>query len=198
MTDADRQLGAFTLVVAGACAAIALFLIAPIKASNESARDALASAQSAARQLGQLQPNAPKWELAAQNNARIERWYDQQSEPALDPARIHTLLNRTGRSAGITIARIDPSGSGNADETEESAVQSVGFSIEATGSLEQLADFARALREGNAFTRIDSFSLTPIQSSADRELRAIIKTTHFAFRVPEQSTDETPLAEVGP
>ena len=190
MKNETRQLVSFTFITAGACAAFSLFVLSPIQNQNKAAAANLASAQAAAKQLGELQPMGPLWEKQLADAATTTEWYKAKNALAANPASLHSQISRFARARSIDISRIDPQTASSPIKTADIT----SFGIMATGSLDHLTMFIDDLTTQCGFTRIDTINFSPLQTPEGPQIRASIQTSHFSFSIAEQQLAQAETA----
>lgn len=115
-------------------------------------------------------------------------------EASANPAHVYDSLGSLAARTGVRLERVEPGkgGRGVVSQCPEIMVSAV-HTIEATGTMSQLADFFTAIDTELGMSRVGSVRLSPVPGSQGEQLTATLDTTHM--RLAEKSSK--PPARVG-
>lgn len=183
-----RTYASKSVLLATAAGAIWYFAIRPMTDELRQARaafDAFAvEIDEHARVFGSAPFSAD--EVGADLKARragIESRFAESS----NPAHVYDSLGALAAKAGVRLERVEPGkgGRGVVSQCPEFIVSAV-HTIEATGTMSQLADFFTAIDTELGMSRVGSVRLSPIPGSQGEQLTATLDTTHM--RLADKST----------
>lgn len=176
-----RTYASKSVLLAAAAGAIWYFAVRPM---NDELRQARAAFDAFAveidehtRQFGSTP--FPADEVAADLKARRVGIESQFADSA-NPAHVYDSLGELAVRTGVRLERVEPGkgGRGVVSQCPEISVSAV-HTIEATGSMSQLADFFTAIDTELGMSRVGSVRLSPIPGSQGEQLTATLDTTHL-------------------
>lgn len=108
-------------------------------------------------------------------------------EASSNPAHVYDSLGALASRTGVRLERVEPGkgGRGVVSQCPEIMVSAV-HTIEATGTMSQLADFFTAIDTDLGMSRVGSVRLSPVPGSQGEQLTATLDTTHL--RLAEKAT----------
>ena len=191
-TNISRELIAQGVIVLAGAAGIAIGVLAPMASRVDDLETQLRHARELAIRSGELMEKAPTWRGKAEQCDAFDSWIGQQSRLAADPAELHELMTSIGERVGVEIDRIEPrkvsldaGGRGRKAQKQPDLVEAaVGYSIDAVGSYQAIAEFVEALQNEGGFMRASAIRLAPYATEDADLTRASIETVHYAFKVP--------------
>ncbi|MCC6230102.1 MAG: hypothetical protein IT432_12870 [Phycisphaerales bacterium] len=103
-----------------------------------------------------------------------------------NPAHVYDALGELAARAGVRLERVEPGkgGRGVVSQCPEIMVSAV-HTIEATGTMSQLANFFTAIDTELGMSHVGSVRLSPVPGSQGEQLIAMLDTTHL--RLSEHS-----------
>jgi hypothetical protein len=105
---------------------------------------------------------------------------ESQFAPSANPAHVYDSLGALAARAGVRLERVEPGKGGRATVSQcPEIVISAVHSIEATGTMSQLANFFTAIDTQLGMSRVASTRLAPVPGSQGDQLTAMIDTTHL-------------------
>ena len=131
-------------------------------------------------------------EIAADLKSR-RAGIESQFADSANPARVYDSLGELAARTGVRLERVEPGkgGRGVVSQCPEIMVSAV-HTIEATGTMSQLADFFTAIDTELGMSRVGSVRLSPVPGSQGEQLTATLDTTHL--RLAERSSKPTAKA----
>lgn len=105
---------------------------------------------------------------------------ESQFADSANPAHVYDSLGELAARAGVRLERVEPGkgGRGVVSQCPEITVSAV-HTIEATGTMSQLADFFTAIDTELGMSRVGSVRLSPVPGSQGEHLTATLDTTHL-------------------
>lgn len=180
-----------SVLLAAVAGAVWYFAVRPMTDELRQARAAFESfaveIDEHARQFGPT-PFAAE-NVAADLKARRAA-IESQFAPSANPAQVYDSLGALAALAGVRLERVEPGKGGRAAVSQcPEIVVSAAHSIEATGTMSQLADFFTAIDTRLGMSHVGSVRLSPIPGSQGDQLTAMLDTTHLrlAERVSKSS-----------
>ncbi|MBL8760314.1 MAG: hypothetical protein JNL50_03345 [Phycisphaerae bacterium] len=117
-------------------------------------------------------------DLAARKHALQAAFQDSSN-----PAQVYDRLGALASRSGVRLERVEPGkgGKGLVSQCPEIVVSAV-HTVEAVGSMSQLADFFTAIDTDLGMSRVGAVRLNPVPGSSGEQLTATVETTHLRLQ----------------
>lgn len=176
-----RTYASKSVLLAAAAGVIWFFTVRPMTDELRQAKAAIDSFGAEIDQHTKQFGSTPFPAEAIANELRARRADLEASfRASSNPAQVYDSLGVLAASVGVRLERVEPGkgGRGVVSQCPE-IVNSAVHSIEATGTMSQLADFFSAIDTRLGMSRVTSVRLAPVPGADGQQLTATIETTHL-------------------